>query len=67
MAGRRLSDGLHQAIEGGKKNAIFSPENVTLGLVTFQNYFRLYGKLSGMTARRQPKLKNSNDLRPWRS
>ncbi|GGL55600.1 preprotein translocase subunit SecA [Wenxinia marina] len=48
MAGRRLSDGLHQAIEA-KENVDIKPENVTLASVTFQNYFRLYGKLAGMT------------------
>ncbi len=48
MAGRRLSDGLHQAIEA-KEGVDIQPENVTLASVTFQNYFRLYGKLAGMT------------------
>ncbi len=48
MAGRRLSDGLHQAIEA-KEGCSIQPENVTLASVTFQNYFRLYEKLSGMT------------------
>lgn len=48
MAGRRLSDGLHQAIEA-KENVAIKPENVTLASVTFQNYFRLYDKLAGMT------------------
>ncbi|KKK90022.1 hypothetical protein LCGC14_2727250, partial [marine sediment metagenome] len=48
MAGRRLSDGLHQAIEA-KEDVNIQPENVTLASVTFQNYFRLYDKLSGMT------------------
>src|SRR6056297_1748720 len=48
MPGRRLSDGLHQAIEA-KEGAQIQPENVTLASITFQNYFRLYGKLSGMT------------------
>jgi preprotein translocase subunit SecA len=48
MSGRRLSDGLHQAIEA-KENCDIKPENVTLASVTFQNYFRLYDKLSGMT------------------
>ena len=48
MAGRRLSDGLHQAIEA-KEGCKIQPENVTLASVTFQNYFRLYNKLSGMT------------------
>jgi preprotein translocase subunit SecA len=48
MAGRRLSEGLHQAIEA-KEGCEIKPENVTLASVTFQNYFRLYEKLSGMT------------------
>lgn len=48
MAGRRLSEGLHQAIEA-KENCKIQPENVTLASVTFQNYFRLYDKLAGMT------------------
>ena len=48
MAGRRLSDGLHQAIEA-KEDVSIKPENVTLASVTFQNYFRLYDKLAGMT------------------
>ena len=48
MAGRRLSEGLHQAIEA-KEGCDIQPENVTLAQVTFQNYFRLYAKLSGMT------------------
>ncbi|MEL6523213.1 MAG: preprotein translocase subunit SecA [Pseudomonadota bacterium] len=48
MVGRRLSDGLHQAIEA-KEGCTIQPENVTLASVTFQNYFRLYSKLAGMT------------------
>jgi len=48
MSGRRLSDGLHQAIEA-KEGCQIQPENVTLASVTFQNYFRLYNKLAGMT------------------
>jgi len=48
MRGRRLSDGLHQAIEA-KEGVDIKPENVTLASVTFQNYFRLYDKLAGMT------------------
>ena len=48
MAGRRLSEGLHQAIEA-KEGCQIQPENVTLASVTFQNYFRLYDKLGGMT------------------
>jgi preprotein translocase subunit SecA len=48
MSGRRLSEGLHQAIEA-KEGVQVQPENQTLASVTIQNYFRLYGKLSGMT------------------
>ena len=48
MHGRRLSEGLHQAIEA-KEGAVIQPENQTLASVTIQNYFRLYSKLSGMT------------------
>ena len=48
MPGRRLSDGLHQAIEA-KEDCNIQAENVTLASVTFQNYFRLYEKLAGMT------------------
>ncbi len=48
MQGRRFSDGLHQALEA-KENLSIKPENQTLASVTYQNYFRLYKKLSGMT------------------
>jgi len=48
MPGRRLSDGLHQAIEA-KERVEIQPENQTLASITFQNYFRLYDKLAGMT------------------
>jgi preprotein translocase subunit SecA len=48
MPGRRWSDGLHQAIEA-KEGVDVEEENHTLATVTFQNYFRMYGKLSGMT------------------
>ncbi|MDP1892659.1 MAG: preprotein translocase subunit SecA [Hydrogenophaga sp.] len=48
MSGRRWSDGLHQAVEA-KEGVTIQPENQTLASITFQNYFRLYGKLSGMT------------------
>ncbi|WP_108780760.1 preprotein translocase subunit SecA [Pontivivens insulae] len=48
MAGRRMSEGLHQAMEA-KEGVKIQPENVTLASVTFQNYFRLYDKLGGMT------------------
>ncbi len=48
MEGRRYSEGLHQAIEA-KEHVTVQPENVTLSSVTFQNYFRMYKKLAGMT------------------
>jgi len=48
MFGRRYSDGLHQAIEA-KEHVEVARESKTLATITFQNYFRLYGKLSGMT------------------
>ncbi|MGH8482743.1 MAG: preprotein translocase subunit SecA, partial [Nevskiaceae bacterium] len=48
MVGRRWSDGLHQAIEA-KEGVPIQQENQTLASITFQNYFRLYGKLAGMT------------------
>ncbi len=48
MDGRRYSDGLHQALEAKEKVTI-QPENQTLASITFQNYFRLYDKLAGMT------------------
>jgi preprotein translocase subunit SecA len=48
MPGRRWSDGLHQAVEA-KEGVQIQAENQTLASITFQNYFRMYGKLSGMT------------------
>ncbi|MFK4304047.1 MULTISPECIES: preprotein translocase subunit SecA [unclassified Paenibacillus] len=48
MAGRRYSDGLHQAIEA-KENIVVQNESMTLATITFQNYFRMYRKLAGMT------------------
>ena len=48
MPGRRYSEGLHQALEA-KEHVAVQPENVTLASITFQNYFRLYKKLAGMT------------------
>ena len=48
MPGRRLSEGLHQAIEA-KENVTIKDESATLATITFQNYFRMYKKLSGMT------------------
>jgi preprotein translocase subunit SecA len=48
MSGRRWSDGLHQAVEA-KEGVAIQPENQTMASITFQNYFRLYNKLGGMT------------------
>src|SRR5205085_362259 len=48
MEGRRWSDGLHQAVEA-KEGVQIEPENQTLASITFQNYFRMYPKLAGMT------------------
>ena len=48
MPGRRFSEGLHQALEAKEKVRI-QPENQTIASITFQNYFRMYGKLAGMT------------------
>jgi preprotein translocase subunit SecA len=48
MQGRRYSEGLHQALEA-KEHVAIQPENVTMASITFQNYFRLYDKLAGMT------------------
>ena len=48
MPGRRWSDGLHQSVEA-KENMTIKNENVTLATITFQNYFRMYNKLAGMT------------------
>jgi preprotein translocase subunit SecA len=48
MPGRRYSEGLHQALEA-KEHVRVQPENQTLASITFQNYFRMYGKLAGMT------------------
>jgi len=52
MPGRRYSDGLHQALEA-KEGITVANENQTLASITFQNYFRLYGKLAGMTGTAQ--------------
>ena len=48
MPGRRFSEGLHQALEA-KEHVTIQPENQTLASITFQNYFRMYSKLAGMT------------------
>uniref|UniRef100_UPI00286A5077 preprotein translocase subunit SecA n=1 Tax=Phenylobacterium sp. TaxID=1871053 RepID=UPI00286A5077 len=61
MQGRRLSEGLHQAIEA-KEGANIQPENQTLASVTIQNYFRLYGKLSGMTGTASTEAQEFGDI-----
>ena len=48
MPGRRYSEGLHQALEA-KEHQVIQPENQTLASITFQNFFRMYEKLAGMT------------------
>ena len=49
MAGRRWSDGLHQAIRGRKEGVEIKSENQTVASISYQNYFRLYDKLAGIT------------------
>jgi len=61
MDGRRLSDGLHQAIEA-KESCDIQPENTTLASVTFQNYFRLYEKLAGMTGTASTEADEFNEI-----
>jgi len=61
MTGRRLSEGLHQAIEA-KEGADVQPENQTLASVTIQNYFRLYGKLAGMTGTAATEAQEFDDI-----
>jgi preprotein translocase subunit SecA len=61
MTGRRLSEGLHQAIEA-KEGVEIQPENQTLASVTIQNYFRLYGKLAGMTGTAATEAQEFDDI-----
>ncbi|MCV6547352.1 MAG: preprotein translocase subunit SecA [Cohaesibacter sp.] len=61
MEGRRYSEGLHQALEA-KEGQPIQPENQTLASVTFQNYFRLYNKLSGMTGTAQTEAEELMDI-----
>ncbi len=61
MHGRRLSEGLHQAIEAKEKTRI-QPENQTLASITFQNYFRLYDKLAGMTGTASTEAQEFSDI-----
>ena len=57
MPGRRFSEGLHQAIEA-KEGVAIQNESKTMASITFQNYFRMYNKLAGMTGTAKPKRKN---------
>ena len=61
MAGRRWSDGLHQAVEA-KEGVRIEKENQTLASITFQNYFRLYRKLSGMTGTADTEAREFQDI-----
>ena len=61
MPGRRWSDGLHQAIEA-KENLKIKEENQTLATVTFQNYFKIYSKLSGMTGTAMTEVKEFEEI-----
>ncbi|MGM0417286.1 MAG: preprotein translocase subunit SecA [Thermodesulfobacteriota bacterium] len=61
MPGRRFSEGLHQALEA-KENAVIENENQTLASITFQNYFRMYNKLSGMTGTAETEAKEFAEI-----
>jgi len=61
MPGRRYSDGLHQALEA-KEGVKIENENQTLASVTFQNYFRMYDKLSGMTGTADTEAEEFNSI-----
>jgi preprotein translocase subunit SecA len=68
MPGRRWSDGLHQAVEA-KEGVKIERENQTLATITFQNYFRMYSKLSGMTGTAETEAPNSTrftNSKSWR-
>ena len=66
MPGRRWSDGLHQAVEA-KEAVKIERENQTLATITFQNYFRMYKKLSGMTGTAETEARRvQQDLQPRR-
>jgi len=61
MEGRRYSEGLHQALEA-KENVAIQPENQTLASITFQNYFRMYDKLAGMTGTAMTEAEEFEDI-----
>ena len=64
LHGRRYSEGLHQAIEAKEEIAI-AQRNRTLATITFQNFFRMYDKISGMTGTAEPKPRNSATSTDW--
>jgi preprotein translocase subunit SecA len=69
MPGRRYSEGLHQALEAKERQPI-QPENQTLASITFQNYFRMYEKLAGMTGTARPRRTSSRTStisKSWKS
>jgi preprotein translocase subunit SecA len=66
MPGRRYSEGLHQALEAKERQPV-QPENQTLASITFQNYFRMYNKLAGMTGTARPKRTNCSTSTSSRS
>jgi hypothetical protein len=65
MEGRRYSEGLHQALEA-KEGVAIQPENQTLASITFQNYFRLYPKLAGMTGTASTEAEEFGRSTSWR-
>jgi len=65
MQGRRWSDGLHQAVEA-KENVAIQNENQTLASITFQNYFRMYRKLAGMTGTADTEPTSSSRSTAWK-
>jgi preprotein translocase subunit SecA len=66
MPGRRWSDGLHQAVEA-KEGLKIQQENQTLATITFQNYFRMYKKLAGMTGTAETRSRGVRENLPARS
>ena len=65
LAGRRWSEGLHQAVEA-KESVPIQNENQTLASITFQNYFRLYEKLSGMTGTADTEAAEFQQIYGWK-
>ncbi len=65
MPGRRWSDGLHQSVEA-KENVKIERENQTLATITFQNYFRMYKKLAGMTGTAETEASEFDNIYAWK-